>query len=356
MTRFNIKNNEQRLIAKNEFDGNLVFGAKKFHASTNRSGGSNKPSDGGLTREHSKVIHDTQTDRYQRRKDIWEDVEECPVCKSNKKEYRFSRLGIDIYRCIDCTHQYMHPRLKPQELGPMYSDDKTSADIYTSSPQIQIDTKKYNYGLSLIDQLDVPNRDKILDVGCGSGLFLDLAYKQGWRQCVGVDINDRYEDCYRAIDGVQFISSTFEELSPEKIGSGYGCISMWGVLEHLYELDVVLQKQRNLLAVKGLLLILVPNAYSLATRLIREKSATFMWKHVSHFSPKSLNLLLERNGFENVHFETVVSEIDNVKSYMSGEYPYHGYGDPEKLFDFITPKYIHDNLLGSRILAVYRKI
>ena len=39
---------------------------------------------------------------------------------------------------------------------------------------------------------------------------------------------------------------------------------------------------------------------------------------------------------------------------MSGEYPYHGYGDPEGLFDFITPEWIHARLLGSRLIAVFR--
>ena len=60
------------------------------------------------------------------------------------------------------------------------------------------------------------------------------------------------------------------------------------------------------------------------------------------------------HGFQSVHIETAISEIDNVKSYLSGEYPYHGYGDPDHLFDFITPKYLHDNLLGSRLIGVFR--
>ena len=101
---------------------------------------------------------------------------------------------------------------------------------------------------------------------------------------------------------------------------------------------------------------MVPNIESLASRLIREKSPTFAWKHVSHFSARSLKFLLKTNGFECIHLETVISEIDNIKSYMSGEYPYHGYGDPLKLFDFITPEYLHNNFLGSRLLGVFRKV
>ena len=41
---------------------------------------------------------------------------------------------------------------------------------------------------------------------------------------------------------------------------------------------------------------------------------------------------------------------------MSGEYPYHGYGDPEKLFDFITPEYVHKNFLGSRMIGIFKNV
>ena len=58
---------------------------------------------------------------------------------------------------------------------------------------------------------------------------------------------------------------------------------------------------------------------------------------------------------KNIFFETVVSEIDNIKSYLSGKWPYDGHGDPEDIFKNITPEFIHKNLLGSRILAVYKK-
>ena len=75
---------------------------------------------------------------------------------------------------------------------------------------------------------------------------------------------------------------------------------------------------------------------------------------MSHFTRGSLERLMTSCGLATVHFETVITEIDNVKSYLSGEYPYHGYGDPDGLFDFITPEYIHRNFLGSRMIGIFR--
>ena len=68
---------------------------------------------------------------------------------------------------------------------------------------------------------------KIIDVGCGSGLFLDHMNNNGWSQCVGLDINKNYHDTYSKIKGVQKINSTFEDIKPDKVGSDYDCVSLW---------------------------------------------------------------------------------------------------------------------------------
>lgn len=351
---FDINSFEERLEAKSRFDGNLRHGAKSFHDQTNRSG-KGKPSSGYLIREHAMLVDDSGVDRYQRKEGMWEDVDSCPVCDNKEREHFLSRFGLDIYRCLNCTHRYLHPRVKFDVAERVYMDDKTASDIYTQPLQIEIDEIKYQYGLDLIEKLNPSARGKILDLGCGAGVFLKMAQRNGWKQCVGVDVNERYSDIYNDGGGIQFINSSFERLEPNKLGGNYDAISMWSVLEHLYDKHAILDALIKMLAPNGLLFILVPNVESLATRLMREMSPTFAWKHVSHFCPKSLTVLMERHGLKKIFHETVITEIDNIKSYMSGEYPYHGYGDPAHLFDWITPDYIHQNMLGSRQIAIFKK-
>ena len=351
---FDIHDEKSRLAAKNRFDGNLLHGAGDFHAKTNRSG-EGKPSSGYLIREHAKVVLDTGKERYQRVEGFWEDVMQCPVCDSAERELFIVRMGLDIYRCKGCTHRYLHPRLTFAAAEKIYMDDKTAADIYTQPLQIEIDETKYQYGLDLVEQLSPGNKNRIMDLGCGAGVYLKMAARNGWKQCVGVDINQRYSEIYNEAEGIQFINSSFERLDPAKLGQNYDVIAMWSVLEHLYDLHAILPRLRDMLRPGGLLFILVPNVESLATRLMRERSPTYNWKHVSHFSPKSLKTLMQRYDLECIFHETVITEIDNIKSYMSGEYPYHGYGDPEHLFDFITPEYLHARMLGSRQIAIFRK-
>jgi len=343
----------ESLSGKDRFDGNLVFGARKFHAETNRSG-SGKPADGGLVREHALIVEDTGIERFVRKGDFWESVDECPVCSSHDSQFFLTRQGLDIYRCSSCGHRFQNPRISYEKACSLYADDKTASDIYTQPIQREIDRVKYKYGLDLIDSLGDGKKTKLMDIGCGAGVFLEVAAAEGWDKCVGIDANSRYQDCYSSGKGIQYINSTFESFNSTQLGSDYDCISLWNVLEHLYDLQSIVSQIKSLLRRDGLLFIMVPNVESLATRIIREKSATFNWKHVSHFSAYSLKVLMQNGGLQCVHMETAITEIDNVKSYLSGEYPYHGYGDPDSLFPFITPEYIHDNMLGSRLIGVFR--
>jgi 2-polyprenyl-3-methyl-5-hydroxy-6-metoxy-1,4-benzoquinol methylase len=353
-SKFDINSFEERLAAKNEFDGNLVFGAREFHQKTYRTG-AGRPSSGGVTREHVQVIDDSGVERFKRKEELWEPVDNCPVCHGCRRHNYIQRFGLEIARCEDCGHRYLNPRVKFEEAVKIYGDDRTASDIYTQPMQIEIDEIKYTYGLTLIDQLLSGKHEKILDIGCGAGVFLKVAFQSGWQKCVGADINQNYSSMYQDIPGVQFISSSFEDLKPKFLGDSYDCISLWSVLEHLYELDPFVARAKELLRPGGLLFILVPNSESLATRIIRERSPTFNWKHVSHFTPKSLKTLMARHSLECAHFETVITEIDNIKSYLSGEWPYFGFGDPDHLFDFITPEFIHQNELGSRMIGIFRK-
>ena len=351
---FNIKNEEERLKEKNKFDGNLILGARKFHESTSRTG-QNKPLSDTLIPAHAKVVKDTGKDRYQRLEPYWERVDCCPVCQCQESVFKFSRMALDIFQCSHCTHQFMNPRITYEKIIELYEDDRTAQKVSTSATQKKIDRVKYAYGLSLIDQLHPPEKNTIVDLGCGVGVMMEEADKMGWSHCIGVDVNPNYQGTFDASrKGIQFLNANFDQLPPLMLDHSCDCITMWNVLEHVYDLTSMMNRLKLLLKPNGLLLILVPNVESLALRLFRSQGSTFSWPHVSHFCAKSLQYLMDHNGFVQEHLETVITEIDNIKSYMSGESAYSGIGDPEGLFDFITPDYLHQHMLGSRLLGIFR--
>jgi 2-polyprenyl-3-methyl-5-hydroxy-6-metoxy-1,4-benzoquinol methylase len=341
------------LARRNEFDGHLLLGAADFNRTTLRTG-QGRPSSGFITPEQAKVVEDTGLERYRRREGMWEEVAACPVCGGAAQEFFLERMGVRCVRCPACTHIYADPVVKRAEALKVYSDDQTAFSVYTGSVQKDVDWKKYQYGLDLLETFGPPGRDSILDIGCGAGVFLQVALAAGWRRCVGVDANAAYASVYREAAGVQYINGTFEGMDPDIIGRDYDAVAMWNVLEHIYDPRPFLRSLSAVMRRGALLFVMVPNVSSLATRLTRTMSPRFNWKHLHYFSPDSLRRLTAAAGLECLHMETAISEIGHIKSYMAGEHPYQGPGDTEGLFDFITPEFIHRHMLGSRLIMVAR--
>jgi 2-polyprenyl-3-methyl-5-hydroxy-6-metoxy-1,4-benzoquinol methylase len=346
----NFKSRLNRII---EFDGNLVYGAKKFHAETHRIGPKG-PASGFISPEHAAAIEDTGIDRYQRKEGFWENVDLCPICNGTGRELFVERMGLSFHRCLECTHVFQDPVIKPEVALKLYAGETSGLPITTSELQIKIETLTYKYGLDLLKSVGLPDQQKILDVGCGTGQFLRIAHQEGWAKCTGVDSNNHHKHFFEEKLGVQYFSGSFDSINTNNIGKNYDAVTMWNTLEHTYGPVNFLSNLKGIMKPDSLFCVMVPNVKSLATCLIRDRSPCFTWQHPHCFSPKSLSLLMEKAGLKIEHMETVVTEIDNIKSYLSGEHPYEGFGDPKNIFAFIDPDFIHKNLLGSRLLGVFR--
>ena len=347
--KLDLKNKKQLLKHKNLFDGNLIFGAKKFHKETNRTG--KGPSSGKILPELKKVV--STKDDTKILKKYWEVVKKCPICKSTKTKLFIKRFCLQVYKCENCTVGYLSPRIKYNKAIELYSNEKSNVPIYSSKLNIRMDNIKFKYGLSLVNALG-SEKKRCLDLGTGRGVFLNVAKELGWQECYGVDANKNWSKIFTEKKGITLIDSTWESLNKTKFKKPFELISMWDALEHTYDLDYLMNFVSKNLKKNGYFMVFIPNFDSLATKLMRNLSPTFNWKHTLHFNEESLKIMSKKYNLKCVHFETAVSEIDNIKSYLSGKWPYDGYGDPENNFKFITPEFLHQKKLGSRILALYK--
>jgi 2-polyprenyl-3-methyl-5-hydroxy-6-metoxy-1,4-benzoquinol methylase len=72
---------------------------------------------------------------------------------------------------------------------------------------------------------------------------------------------------------------------------------MWHVLEHVHDLHGYVSTIRKLLGEKGKIFIAVPNYTSADAEMYKEKWAAFdVPRHLYHFSPHSMNVLLAKHG------------------------------------------------------------
>ena len=189
------------------------------------------------------------------------------------------------------------PRPKDSELPKYYkSEDYIS---HTSSKRNLFELSYHLVrGITLKRKLKLINsfgfeEKKILDVGCGTGNFLEYVLKSGWK-VIGVEPNDSA----RKIANSKTSNCVFEinKLSELKENS-FDVITLWHVLEHLPKLEDHIALLIKLLKPNGKLIIAVPNYNSFDAKYYREFWAAYdVPRHLWHFSQTSMDKLFSKKA------------------------------------------------------------
>jgi 2-polyprenyl-3-methyl-5-hydroxy-6-metoxy-1,4-benzoquinol methylase len=85
--------------------------------------------------------------------------------------------------------------------------------------------------------------------------------------------------------------------------SSFDAITLWHVLEHVHDLDGYIQQLKLLMNESGKLFIAVPNYTSLDARIYKKYWAAYdVPRHLYHFSPLSMQKLMEKNGLKIIQY------------------------------------------------------
>ncbi|WP_299521461.1 class I SAM-dependent methyltransferase [Winogradskyella sp.] len=160
---------------------------------------------------------------------------------------------------------------------------------------------------------------KLLDVGCGTGDFLETAQKDNW-QIAGIEPDEKA----RQIANSKTNNTVFEieHLNSLK-ESSFDVITLWHVLEHLPKLDMHIALFKHLLKPKGRLVVAVPNFKSYDAEHYKKFWAAYdVPRHLWHFSKSSIKKLFAKEGFEltkilPMHFDAYYVSLLSEK-YKSG--------------------------------------
>jgi 2-polyprenyl-3-methyl-5-hydroxy-6-metoxy-1,4-benzoquinol methylase len=135
----------------------------------------------------------------------------------------------------------------------------------------------------------------LLDVGCGTGDFLQTAQKYGW--CVfGIEPNAQARD----IANQKTQNSVFETKQLLKFNpNSFDVITLWHVLEHLPNLEEQISIFKTLLKPNGTLVIAVPNYKSYDAKYYKQFWAAFdVPRHLWHFNQESIFKLVSKLSFK----------------------------------------------------------
>jgi 2-polyprenyl-3-methyl-5-hydroxy-6-metoxy-1,4-benzoquinol methylase len=146
----------------------------------------------------------------------------------------------------------------------------------------------YKYKLDIIKQYN-PAAQSVLDYGTATGEFLHFLSKETFRVS-GVEPNKNVRNIANQLLENKVMVSIDDSTNT------YDVITLWHVLEHIPNIDEIIQKLKQKLNPKGIILVAVPNFKSFDAQYYQKHWAAYdVPRHLWHFSPKSVNKLFQKH-------------------------------------------------------------
>jgi 2-polyprenyl-3-methyl-5-hydroxy-6-metoxy-1,4-benzoquinol methylase len=180
--------------------------------------------------------------------------------------------------------------------------------------------------LNLIDSFQTKGKT-LLDLGCGTGDFLQIAKKNNW-QISGIEPNEKA----RQIANAKTNNSVY---TTEKLAQfnkhSFDVITLWHVLEHLPNLEKQLTTLKNLLKENGTLIIAVPNHKSFDAQHYKSFWAAYdVPRHLWHFDKVSISKLFAQKNMKVV--KVLPMKFDAYYVSLLSEKHKSGFMNPLKAF------------------------
>jgi SAM-dependent methyltransferase len=143
--------------------------------------------------------------------------------------------------------------------------------------------------------LHARDRGRLLDVGCGNGLFISRMQKLGW-QTQGIDLDTTAAEFCRSkglnVSSGDLASQHFSENS-------FDVITINHVIEHIHDYTSLIKECKRILKPGGKLLVATPNGDS---RLLKNKFGLDWFsldppRHLHIFNVDNLQKVITENGF-----------------------------------------------------------
>jgi len=229
--------------------------------------------------------------------------EYCIACKKDRLKVLKKYSQAHLVQCNSCGLVFSQKIPSNQELKDYYK-------VYAYNDNVYSDITKQRY-LELLQTFEKYRKtNKILDVGCGNGFFLEIAKKQGW-EVYGTEFSEKAIE----ILNKKGINSKTGSLKVNNYAEGmFDIITSFEVLEHIYNPIEELNKFNYLLRNNGLLYATTPNFNSLSRKLLNEKWNIITYpEHLTYYSCKSINKILVNSSFLKLHVKTTGFSISRLQ-------------------------------------------
>lgn len=235
-------------------------------------------------------------------------ITQCPICNSSvfskfltTQDYFLTEQKFVINQCVGCGFKFTNPRPALDDLPKYYESTEyishSNADKGLINRIYQIvRTHTLKSKARLINTY--VREGQILDIGCGTGEFLNTM-KQNNFVATGIEPNqDARKYAKRKYRLVVYDEVDIFGLSKNH----FDVITLWHVLEHVYNLNERISQLKELITEDGILVVALPNPSSWDAKHYGKFWAAYDCpRHLYHFDQPAVKNLFNNYGFEIIN-------------------------------------------------------
>lgn len=232
-------------------------------------------------------------------------IESCVVCGSKEqkeflkvKDHMITKEEFTIVECKNCGFHFTNPIPEKEKIGDYY---KSEEYISHSSSKKGVINFLYNIVRNKTLKQKVKwvrnavHGKRLLDIGSGTGHFLRAAKDNGF-EGYGIEPDEDARTYAHKENHVRSCDQS-ELYNLEK--NSVDVITMWHVLEHVYELKKDVDRMHEILSAGGKIFVAVPNMNSYDARFYKQYWAAYdVPRHLYHFQQQDISKFFMDRGFE----------------------------------------------------------
>jgi len=236
----------------------------------------------------------------------------CPICRQeteaeelypanfspdsfNRQVYSARRLPDRIHyrivRCKTCGLVRSDPVADPSMLADLYAQS-----TFDYSGETENLKKTYGNYLKKVSRFHA-EKGAFLEIGCGTGFFLEEAIAQGYADVWGVEPSLHAREQAPSPEIRERILCDIMRADLFPAYKNFDVICMFQVFDHLSDPNQVLENCWQLLQPGGVVLCLNHNVEAFSARVLKERSPIIDIEHTMLYSPATMQKILTSNGF-----------------------------------------------------------
>lgn len=229
--------------------------------------------------------------------------ENCLICGSNLLQSLRRYHAIHLVQCGSCSFVFSQTIPSEKELVDLYSS--YGRDDYLSPVTI----KRFHEILDRLEKFRKTNR--MIDVGCGIGYFLEAAKERGW-DVYGTEYTDEAVAICRS-KGIKMQQGKLNASNYES--ASFDVLISIEVIEHINNPSEEVEHFSRIVRPGGAVYLTTPNFNSISRLLLKEKWNVLSYpEHLCYYTPRTIQHLFSRHGFRKMKTETTGISISRIQS------------------------------------------